>query len=230
LIVENRCRLKPIEFSHKDNRGHYYWRFKCDCGKEITTQKNHVVSGHTKSCGCLRIESLTKHGMRNHPAYSVWSSMVNRCHNESEREYEHYQGKGIVVCREWRESPKVFIKWLEDNGWNSKLQIDRINGSGDYEPSNCRVVSRRINNLNKGHYKTNRSGFVGVSKRSDSSTWRAEISVHKKKYCLGNHGTAYEAVAVRDRFIINNSLQGEYKLQVLKPGESQSFRLMKVEG
>ena len=30
-----------------------HWLFRCKCGKEITALTSNVVSGHTKSCGCL---------------------------------------------------------------------------------------------------------------------------------------------------------------------------------
>ena len=34
---------------------------KCDCGKEITTRANHVLSDRTKSCGCYHKELIKKH-------------------------------------------------------------------------------------------------------------------------------------------------------------------------
>ena len=33
--------------------GKTYWLFRCDCGKEVILQTQHVVNGTTKSCGCL---------------------------------------------------------------------------------------------------------------------------------------------------------------------------------
>jgi len=30
------------------------WMCHCDCGRDVTVYKNNLVSGHTRSCGCLR--------------------------------------------------------------------------------------------------------------------------------------------------------------------------------
>lgn len=33
-----------------------YWLCKCDCGEELVVASSSLLSGKTKSCGCLRIE------------------------------------------------------------------------------------------------------------------------------------------------------------------------------
>ena len=42
------------------------WRCQCDCGKIVETSANSLLSGNTRSCGCLRIEAIkrtnAKHG------------------------------------------------------------------------------------------------------------------------------------------------------------------------
>ena len=37
-----------------------YWKCKCECGNEISVAGNHLRSGHTKSCGCLKSLGETK--------------------------------------------------------------------------------------------------------------------------------------------------------------------------
>lgn len=47
--------------SAKQNK--YYYRCKCECGNEITVAGQHLFSGHTSSCGCLKSsanEQMTK--------------------------------------------------------------------------------------------------------------------------------------------------------------------------
>jgi len=34
-----------------------FWLCRCDCGKEKIVRKASLRAGHTKSCGCLKIES-----------------------------------------------------------------------------------------------------------------------------------------------------------------------------
>ena len=44
-------RLTPVEYL-----GRSHWRCVCDCGGETVTTYNKLITGHTKSCGCLRHE------------------------------------------------------------------------------------------------------------------------------------------------------------------------------
>lgn len=39
--------------------GRYSWLCRCDCGKEVVICTNHLNSGHTKSCGCLFLETIS---------------------------------------------------------------------------------------------------------------------------------------------------------------------------
>jgi hypothetical protein len=36
------------------------WRCLCDCGSELIVKAGHLSSGHTKSCGCFKLERLRK--------------------------------------------------------------------------------------------------------------------------------------------------------------------------
>lgn len=35
-----------------------YWRVRCDCGVEFSAARPNLVSGATRSCGCLRRERV----------------------------------------------------------------------------------------------------------------------------------------------------------------------------
>ena len=48
-------RLTVKEFSHSEGCM-YYWKCKCECGKEILVTRSNLVNGNTKSCGCLKQE------------------------------------------------------------------------------------------------------------------------------------------------------------------------------
>jgi hypothetical protein len=47
-------RLEVIGFSHKDHKSNSYFDCRCECGTVKTVAQNHLVSGKTKSCGCLK--------------------------------------------------------------------------------------------------------------------------------------------------------------------------------
>ena len=49
--------LTVIAFEGNRN-GRYYWRCKCTCGNETVVRQNYLLTGKTKSCGCLQAKII----------------------------------------------------------------------------------------------------------------------------------------------------------------------------
>jgi len=81
-------------------------------------------------------------------------NMIRRCYNPKCDSYKTYGAAGITVCKEWKQDRFAFIEWSKQNGYEDGLTIDRIDVYGNYEPSNCRWISRRKNS--NGPKKTTR--------------------------------------------------------------------------
>lgn len=92
------------------------------------------------------------HGMRDNPEYKVWKGLNDRCRNKNHKLYHRYGGRGIVVCNRWVCS---FVNFFNDIGPRPtpKHQIDRIDNDGNYEPKNCRWVTREENVQNSSSAK-----------------------------------------------------------------------------
>jgi hypothetical protein len=134
-------------------------KFKCKCecgGSEKEYHLNHLVSGHSRSCGCLKKETSTRnlldnhystHGLSHHPLYSTLEGMIQRCYNPNATSYKDYGGRGITICDRWRND---FAAFLTDMGEKPSPEhsIDRIDVNGNYEPSNCQwaTKSEQVNN------------------------------------------------------------------------------------
>lgn len=51
-------RLTAIEYIGSNKGQGAIWRCKCDCGNEVDVKRNCLITGGTKSCGCLNREQL----------------------------------------------------------------------------------------------------------------------------------------------------------------------------
>jgi hypothetical protein len=135
-------RLTAIEISKKTNRGEW-WLCQCDCGNTTIVRKNHLTGGKILSCKCFQkerqLQGLSKvNGLCNTRIHRIWQNMKNRCYYEKLPEFKYWGGRGIEVCKEWKENFLSFYDWAIANGYKDNLSIDRIDVNGNYEPSNCR--------------------------------------------------------------------------------------------
>jgi hypothetical protein len=135
-------RLTVIAPGTPTKRGLPRWRVACSCGAAVrTVAQSDLRSGHTRSCGCYRVETTkqhrTIHGAAETLDYGIWLHMIGRCHCRTDHKYPDYGGRGIVVCDEWRRSFEAFRR---DVGTRPSLRhsIERIDNNGNYEPGNCR--------------------------------------------------------------------------------------------
>jgi hypothetical protein len=78
--------------------------------------------------------------------------MKQRCYNENNPRYDDYGGRGIRICNEWLNEENGFLSfynWSIKNGYKKGLTLDRRDNDGNYEPSNCRWVTHKIQQNNK---------------------------------------------------------------------------------
>lgn len=154
LIGKRFGRLVVIEQAEKDKWGHYEWSCLCDCGREKVIRDSSLRNGNTKSCGCWRVERLIEHGHKKRgketPIHRSWNHMLDRCTNPDSKDYKNYGGRGITVCKRWRNS---FPNFLEDMGknWRSGLTIERKDNDDGYFPGNCYWATRKEQNRNSRH-------------------------------------------------------------------------------
>jgi hypothetical protein len=109
----------------------------------------------SQSCGCIRGEKAKSRAIHGHNTklnrtkeHMAWAAMITRCYYPKYNEYESYGGRGITVCKEWRES---FVAFLSDMGMcpEKSMSLDRIDNDKNYNKSNCRWATRAEQARNK---------------------------------------------------------------------------------
>jgi hypothetical protein len=144
--------LAFTRFERKFGRNRAYWLCRCDCGTEKEVLGNNMTNGSSLSCGCVRLEMVSTHGLSGQPEFWIWGNMINRCHCETNKDYFRYGAKGIRVCDRWQESFEAFF---EDMGPrpSSRHSVDRIDGTKGYEPGNCRWATSKEQANNRRNNK-----------------------------------------------------------------------------
>lgn len=130
---------------------------KCDCGTIKKVTIGNLKRGLSKGCrncakrvGCRNNETF-------HPLHSLYNNMLERCYNPKCKAYKYYGHRGITVSDRWK-GKDGFANFLEDMGarpegtykkGHPKYTLDRINNDGNYEPSNCRWATAKIQSNNR---------------------------------------------------------------------------------
>lgn len=146
--VFGRLKVVSRDFTKKPRS---YWNCICRCGNSTVTKSNALMTGNTKSCGCLIREITksvnTKHGYKNTRTYSTWQGMKNRCLNTKADDFHHYGGRGITVCESWAED---FTNFLTDMGERPEGRtLDRVDNSKGYYKENCKWATNAEQHKNK---------------------------------------------------------------------------------
>lgn len=125
-----------------------FWAVRCDCGSVRSVLTNRLMSGKTRSCGCLRREvtaaRLTTHGHARKGAptaeYRAWCGILERCQNPNNHTYPYYGGRGITIDPSWLD----FATFLADVGPRPSpaYSVDRIDNALGYAPGNVRWATR----------------------------------------------------------------------------------------
>lgn len=169
IIPEHRAKVKPGDhFNRWTVLGSPFTAVRkrtlvvveCDCGVIGVVQQSALRNGKTKSCGCLMAGATRRrgrgfygdHGGAGTRLYRIWHGMLRRCRNPNSVGYKDYGGRGISICDEWNDF-KAFRDWSLENGYKDRLEIERWDNDGNYEPANCIFATRiqQVRNKRSNH-------------------------------------------------------------------------------
>src|SRR5271154_152059 len=106
LIDQRFGRLRVLKLARKTkNYCGLNWLCACDCGETAIVRSANLLSGNSKSCGCVHWEKLKKGlrfkhghalgGHRRSREYVAFHSARARCRNRKNASYPRYGGRGI---------------------------------------------------------------------------------------------------------------------------------------
>ena len=192
-------RLKVIRKAGVNKRRETIWECLCSCGKTTTAKTYQLRNGSKRSCGCLSVEKArerrTVHGEWGTRLHQLWKGMKARCYNPNHAFYKNYGGRGIKVCPEWKEDFLQFKNFMISIGYDETLPtgeqtIERIDVNGDYEPNNCKLVSRKEQNINKRN--NHKVTYKGETKTVTEFAEEYGLDVENVLNRINNYGYSIE--------------------------------------
>lgn len=195
--------------AHDGKRRRAFVVAKCKCGTSTVVRVDGLLSSGVESCGCAQKDSAValghsrrgelapgyRHGGKGTPLYGVWAGMISRCNDPNATGYHNYGGRGISVFPAWLDFIE-FRNWATSHGYIPyKVQLDRENNDGNYEPSNCHFVPVVVNARNR---RTNVL-LTAFGETKCVADWaedsRAAASLQTIYKRLQNHWTAEDAIS-----------------------------------
>lgn len=174
-------RLTILKFSHSDKRWRKWYVVKCDCGNEKTVMGSAMISGNTKSCGCLAKETKKAKRITKHHS-EITAIMLGYKRHAERRGYEWLLDREFVErlikndCFYCGSKPMNIKKTKNSIGAGLHYSgIDRIDSTKNYTKDNvvpcCRICNYAKSNMNIEEFK---EWAIRVGKKAMAEQWFGE--------------------------------------------------------
>lgn len=197
LIGQVFTRLKVIERDSQAQKHPPKYICQCECGDQTSVSKYQLLSGKTKSCGCLQKEKVVQmnRGKKKINQYDLTSFDYGICYASNtgdkilfdKEDYDKIKGYcwridryGYVVASAYNTMTGRYNKILKMHQFlmpsESGNVVDHKNGQKyDNQKSNLRICTQKNNAKNHRIYKNNTSGVSGVRWNAKNKNWRVFI-------------------------------------------------------
>lgn len=232
-VFERLTVVKDLGMMVKDgtkSRGHY---IKCICScdehNEIIVKSRSLITGATKSCGCLlretakitsskKFKKYNKYDLETYNYGVGWTSNTNKEFYFDKEDYDKIKNycwsetvNGYLEAYDTIEKHNVFMHQVIVGKY-----VDHIHGRdsrNDNRKQNLRLPDDKYsfetyNNMNKSLQSNNKSGVTGVYWNKKRNKWIAEIGINNKNIRIGYFDKFNDAVDARKK--AENKYFGEW--------------------
>lgn len=194
--------------SGKRKRLMYYC--DCECGnKNVEVVGEHLRSGHTQSCGCLRKETASI----THKKYNIydlsgeygigWTSNTNKEFYfdledyEKIKEYCWLELQNGYIYANTNKNEFIYLHRLVMNAKDNEVIDHKEHNLYDNRKVFLRNGTQCKNMMNVSMRKDNTSGVTGVWFHKNNNAWIAEIWCDCEKIHIGSYSKKEDAIIAR---------------------------------
>lgn len=171
-------RLVAVKLDHVGKHYRSYFLFRCDCGNEKIILGSLVISGNTKSCGCLSKEVKRNKRISNNHS-EVTAIILGYKRHAEDRGFRWNLSREFVKkiifrnCRYCGSIPSNKKKTKNSLGEGLLYSgIDRIDSTKDYDECNvipaCKICNYAKSNMD---IKTFKSWAISIGKKAMAEQW-----------------------------------------------------------
>lgn len=132
IQIGNKYNLLTVTHKDSSRNGRAFWECRCDCGKSCSVDTTRLLTGHTKSCGCLNERLRRERRGKKHPNFNPLLTQEDREHkriNQQNREWElKVFNKNQFKCQICSSSGKLSAHHLDGYHWCQEKRLDESNG------------------------------------------------------------------------------------------------------
>lgn len=213
-MVFGRLKVIRLNKSKTEETGKTYWDCKCKCGKIVAVTSNHLLSGNTKSCGCLHKDIITKSNI------IEYDSNLN-CLKVYFNNYDGYflcdlDDRDVVEKYCWcRNKISGYVySWSKENG--KQIKLHRVIMSKYYNTNNLMIdhINHNILDNRKSNLRVCTASQNKINSRPTSNTGEKYISYNKinNKYYVQitteginkQFDSFNDAIIFRDNYMISH--------------------------
>lgn len=192
-------RLTVEKYIRTDKNYNVIWLCKCDCGKELSVIGHSLVTGNTKSCGCLHREAAQKVGKAKKTcnSYEERTDFIIGKDNSGNSFIVDKEDRSVLTGRYWRKGANGYFYDVTDGkaillhrhimSPPADKYVDHINHDpSDNRRRNLRICDPIQNSWSHVKSKNNTSGHAGVYFIKRTKRWEAALTCdgirHRKAF------------------------------------------------